>query len=269
MPRFLRHLVPALTLAFTILLTHSAQAQRSGEMFAGPPQRNVAGQFDYYALALSWSPTHCASVTDGDHEMQCNRSDGRRYGFVLHGLWPQHERGYPEYCQAQRRAFVPQTVIDAMLDIMPAPKLVIHEYRKHGTCSGLDASGYYALSRKLFQRVKVPDDYVNPFENRMVGPGQVMDAFIAVNPGLKPDMIAVSCGGAGNRMREVRICFNREGAFRACGRNEDQQRLCAAQRMFVPPVRASHTGEEPGPSRKTPPAGQQLPHPRVIPGVGR
>ena len=91
-------------------------------------QRNVAGQFDYYALVLSWSPTYCAEKGDNDR-MQCNRSDGRRYSFVLHGLWPQYERGYPSDCELPRRPFVPEPVIDSMLDVMPSRGLVIHEYR--------------------------------------------------------------------------------------------------------------------------------------------
>ena len=47
----------------------------------------------------------------------------------------------------------------------------------------------------------------------------------------------MQCGGAGNRLKEVRICFTKDGEFRACGRNEDQRRLCSAERMYVPPVR--------------------------------
>ena len=41
-------------------------------------------------------------------------------------------------------------------------------------------------------------------------------------------MIVVQCGGAGNRLKEVRICFDKGGDFRACGRNENQARLCSA-----------------------------------------
>jgi ribonuclease T2 len=55
-------------------------------------------------------------------------------------------------------------------------------------------------------------------------------------------MIAVQCGGPGNRLREVRICFDKGGSFRACGGNEDQRKLCSADRMYVPPVRTSGDG---------------------------
>ena len=70
-----------------------------------------------------------------------------------------------------------------------------------------------------------------------MSPGELVDDFLAANPDLKPDMIAVQCGGSGNRLREVRICFDKGGNFRACGPNENQRRLCSANRMYVPPVR--------------------------------
>lgn len=198
----------------------------------------VQGRFDYYALALSWSPTHCATVDRPDAE-QCNRRDGRRFAFVLHGLWPQFERGYPEFCPTADRPFVPERTIDRMRDIMPARGLIIHQFRKHGVCSGLDVDGYFALSRKLYEKVKIPPRYLSPDQNQMVDTDTVVDEFVAANPGLKPDMLAVVCGGPGNRMREVRVCFSPAGEFRTCGSNENQRRLCAAPRVFVPPVRES------------------------------
>jgi ribonuclease T2 len=208
---------------------------------AQPPPKggNVPGQFDYYSLVLSWSPSYCAGLERDRYDPQCHRRDGKRYAFVLHGLWPQHERGWPESCPTRERPFVPQSIIDRMQDIMPSPGLTIHEYRKHGTCSGLDPAGYYDLSRKLFAKVKIPQRFVDPPQPFMIGPGEVVNEFVAANLGLKPENFAVACGGPGNRLKELRFCFTREGEFRACGRNEDPRRLCSAQRMFVPPVRTA------------------------------
>jgi ribonuclease T2 len=200
---------------------------------------NVAGQFDYYALALSWSPTHCSTPEGEDDTLQCSRRDGRRYAFVLHGLWPQYERGYPESCRIGQRPFVPQSVIDGMLDIMPSKGLIIHQYRKHGTCSGLAPDAYFKLARRLFDSVRIPDRYANPFEPQFLSPDNLVDDLVAANPGLKPDMVAVSCGGPGSRLEEVRICLTREGAFRSCGANEDEHRLCRSDRIQVPPVRST------------------------------
>jgi ribonuclease T2 len=133
---------------------------------------------------------------------------------------------------------VPGPVADRMLDIMPSKRLVFNGYRKHGTCSGLGVDRYFALSRELYEKVKIPQKFVDLDDNRMtVSPGDLVRDFLAANAELRPDMIAVQCGGPGNRLREVRICFDKAGAFRACGSNENQRRLCSADRMYVPPVR--------------------------------
>jgi ribonuclease T2 len=204
---------------------------------AGSRQANETGNFDYYSLVLSWSPTHCASPEGQDDDAQCAPRNGRRYAFILHGLWPQYERGYPEDCPTRTRPYVPQPVIDDMMDIMPSKRLIIHEYRKHGTCSGLSPEGYYQTARRLYGSLKIPERFHNPTDAQFLNPRDVVQAFVAANPSLKPNMVAVGCGGPGSRLREVRICFSKTGELRACGLNEDQNQLCRSSRMHVPPVR--------------------------------
>lgn len=208
--------------------------------------RNVAGQFDYYALVLSWSPTHCAS-TERDDDTQCNRRDGRRYNFVLHGLWPQYERGFPGDCDTGRRPYVPERVIEDAMDVMPSRPLIIHEYRKHGTCSGLEASRYFEMGERLFRSIKIPSRYVNPFEEQNVSPEVLIDEFLSLNKQLKRDQIVVSCDGSRNRLQDVRICMTQSGEPRSCGKNENQRKLCSASTMFVPPVRSSGEARTDGP----------------------
>lgn len=251
--------------AVTLAAVHGAAAQAQVQsspaletvQFAPRPgseprmRGGAIGRFDYYALVLSWSPTFC-ETSDRPDAAQCNRRDGRRFAFVLHGLWPQFERGYPEYCPTPERPYVSQSTIDRMSDIMPSRNLTIHEYRKHGVCSGLDPDGYYTLARRLFDKVKVPPRFHAPDQNQIVDTGTVVDEFVAANPGLRPEMLAVVCGGPGNRLREVRVCATQNGEFRACGGNENPRRLCAAPRVYIPPVRASR-GEAPrgrGPSQR-------------------
>ena len=206
----------------------------------------VPGRFDYYALTLSWSPSFCAESPRGASDPQCNRANGRPYAFVLHGLWPQYERGFPDSCPTPEQPFVPNRTIDGMLDIMPSRPLIIHEYRKHGVCSGLGPDAYFDLGRKLYHKIKIPARFAAPANNQMVDTSQVIGDFVGANPGLKPDMLGVVCGGAGNRLREVRICFSREGEFRPCGGNENQRRLCNSPRVFVPPVRLGAGGRSNG-----------------------
>jgi ribonuclease T2 len=199
-------------------------------------ERNIAGQFDYYALVLSWSPSYCAENADRN-EQQCNRRDGRRYSFVLHGLWPQYNYGYPSSCRLSRRPFVPDNVIASMLDIMPSRGLVIHEYRTHGTCSGLDPAQYFSTAHRLFNAVTIPQRFRSPPEAQYATPSEIRDAFLQANPNLNADMLAVVCDGKG--LKEVRICFSKDGHTRACGRNENQNKLCSSNRVFIPPTGAS------------------------------
>jgi ribonuclease T2 len=231
--------------------------------------QHTPGVFDYYLLVLSWSPTYCADVGEARRDPQCAPRHDRPFAFVLHGLWPQYERGWPQDCRSRDRGYVPRPVARRMLDIMPSERLVFHEYRRHGTCSGLGVDGYFDLARTLFEKVTIPPRFVGLTETRMtISPAELVDEFMAANPALKPDMIVVECGGAGNRLKEVRICFDKGGGFRSCGHNENQQRLCRAERMYVPPVRqagdAARAQERPGRSpeeRRAPP-----PNPDVLPG---
>ena len=201
---------------------------------ASAQNQGRAGDFDYYALVLSWSPTYCAGEGQSRNDPQCNSI--RPYAFVLHGLWPQYARGWPENCPTGANPFVPRPIINGMLDIMPSPRLVIHEYRKHGTCSGLDPRAYFDAARRLHDKIKIPARFTTPDRAIATSPGEIVKEFIAANPELKPDMLAVACGRP-NRVKEIRFCFTKEGAFRSCGRNEDQDKLCRANSVVLPPVR--------------------------------
>jgi len=236
-----------LALAIVTTVTGHAVAQRPYGQYNGGhrygQQRdttpNVAGKFNYYALVLSWSPSYCAGTQTRGDDPQCNRTDGKRYSFVLHGLWPQFApKGWPQDCPTADNPFVPRGVINSMLDIMPSDKLVIHEYKKHGTCSGLAPVPYFELARKLFNEVRVPDAYRDPTETKFVSPAELIADFQKVNPWLESNMIGVDCHSkGGNQLREIHICFDREGEPTACSRNEDQNRMCRADKMSLPPVR--------------------------------
>ena len=222
-----------------------------------------AGAFDYYVLALSWSPTYCAAVRDeARYEPQCQAQRDRPFAFVLHGLWPQYERGWPEHCLSPDRGYVPRPVANRMLDIMPSAKLIFNEYRKHGTCSGLGVDAYFDLARRLYHKITIPKRFVGLSEERlMLSPQALVREFAEANPGLRPDMLAVACGGPGHRLKEVRICFDKGGSFRPCGSNETSRRLCPANLMYVPPVRSSAGQAAPPPSPPGSP-GEIVPGPR-------
>jgi len=174
-------------LAFLAAAATCAQERRDApwpsEVFNPQPKQNAAGKFDYYTMVMSWSPTHCVTAQEGRDEQQCARQDGLRYGFVLHGLWPQHEKGYPEACPIGRKPFVPQPVINSMLDIMPSGGLVIHEFKLHGTCSGLEPADYYKLSRQLFTRVRIPGQDTVDLDTLVAADNAAFDAYLSRDHG--------------------------------------------------------------------------------------
>ena len=193
-----------------------------------------SGVFDYFVLALSWSPTYCASDAGQSDNAQC--SPGRRFAFVVHGLWPQHQNGWPEYCDTQE-SWVEQDNIDAMMPVMPSKKLIIHEWKKHGSCVGVSQSDYFRATRLLFENVRIPARYLSPTDDVITTPEQLVSDFVKSNRDLTGSMISVQCGNARDRARlsELRICLDRRGNFAACGTNET--RACRAKTLVMPRVR--------------------------------
>lgn len=191
---------------------------------------NVAGDFDFYVLSLSWSPSYCEAEGARADRSQC--SAGRPYAFIVHGLWPQYERGYPEFCNA-RPSRAPETTVRTMLDIMPSADLVRHQWQKHGSCSGMTPQGYFARLRAARERVAIPPAFIGPKSYSMVGTMDVERSFRAANPGLQADAVSVTCDT--RRLREVRICMTKDLRFRPCP--EIDRRACRNPRLAVPPVR--------------------------------
>ena len=189
-----------------------------------------AGEFDYYVMALSWSPTWCALEGDARGSDQCDvRHD---HGWTLHGLWPQFHRGWPSYCRTPYRA-PSRGQTAAMADIMGSGGLAWHQWRKHGVCSGVDAADYFALSRKAYESVTHPP-VVRRLEHAVKLPAAVVEeAFLEANPKLQPDMITITCKE--NRIQEARICLSKALAPVPCGR--DVIRDCRISDALLDPVR--------------------------------
>jgi ribonuclease T2 len=197
-------------------------------------RQNAPGEFDFYVLSLSWSPSFCEAAGERGNSSRGVRAQcaERPYSFVVHGLWPQYDRGFPNYCQrpAPRLA---HNVMTSMLDLMPAPGLIYNEWDKHGTCSGLGARAYFEMIRKARAAVKIPAEYLNLAEPHTVTPAALEEAFIKVNPGLSSSAIAVTCDS--RRLSEVRICMSKDLQFRAC--EETDRRACRRDTVVMPPVR--------------------------------
>ncbi len=204
---------------------------------AAPAQdrrQNTPGQFDFYVLALSWSPSFCeASAERGAGRAPQQQCGERPYSFVVHGLWPQYEKGFPEYCQVPAPR-LDRNIVSSMLDAMPARRLIFHEWDTHGTCSGLSPRAYFDTVRKARAVVKIPSEYLDIKAALTVTPDEVEEAFVKANPGLTRGAIAIDCDN--RRLREVRVCLTKELGFRECP--DVDRRACRRDRIVMPPVRS-------------------------------
>lgn len=219
-----------LLLGYAGLHTWQTQAPRQAlqQEHRQEPRRaqTPAGTFDYYLLALSWSPTFCLTQSQ---DPQCS---GKGYGFVLHGLWPQYTRGgWPQFCP-------PATTLSRAeqakgLTVFVTPKLLKHEWSKHGTCSGLSPSDYLDTADKARASVVIPEQ-LQAFHTEHYFPAQqIRQMFRQSNPGLKDSSIVVSCRGP--QLSEVRVCLDKNLAFTACGKGV--KNTCRDGDIRVPSVR--------------------------------
>ncbi|SNR24986.1 ribonuclease T2 family protein [Puniceibacterium sediminis] len=188
------------------------------------------GEFDYYVLSLSWSPSWCAVTGDARRSPQCDPE--RDFGWVLHGLWPQNTRGYPSFCHS---ATPPpsRAMTAAMADVMGTGGSAWHQWKKHGVCSGLSAPDYFALAREAYGRITRPE-VLRKLDKPVTLPASLIEqAFIRDNPVLEPDMITITCKDA--RIQEARVCLSKSLDPVPCG--QDVVRDCRMKDALFDPVR--------------------------------
>ena len=206
----------------------------AGTASAQDRRQNTPGEFDFYVLSLSWSPSFCEAASERGNSGRSQQAQcgGRPFSFVVHGLWPQYERGFPDYCQRPSPR-LDRNIMSSMLDLMPAPGLIFNEWDKHGTCSGLGARAYFETIRKARSAVKIPQEYLELSEAKTVAPAEIEEAFIKANPGLSAAAISVTCDR--KRLSEVRLCMSKDLQFRAC--EEIDRRACRRDQVEMPPMR--------------------------------
>ncbi|MEL7115018.1 MAG: ribonuclease T2 [Pseudomonadota bacterium] len=185
------------------------------------------GVFDYYVLALSWSPTFCAIEGETRDNPQCDRP----LGWVLHGLWPQYEEGWPSNCSSpQRNPSRADTA--AMVDIMGSSGSAWHQWKKHGRCSGLSSDDYFALSRLAYERVNRPA-LLRDLDRAVRLPAHLIEeAFLKENPDWTADMLTITCRDG--RIQEARLCLTRSLEPRVCG--ADVIRDCSMSNALFDPI---------------------------------
>jgi ribonuclease T2 len=188
------------------------------------------GDFAYYLLSLSWSPAYCLSSPGA---AECNGP--RRFGLIVHGLWPQYEQGWPQNCDVHLP--VPDSVVEGISDLMPARGLIYHEWSTHGTCSGLNPAEFFALVRRAYNGIAIPAALSGVGQVIEQSPADIVADFLRVNPRLPQASIIVTCSGQTTpRLREVHICLGRDLTPRACS-SDAARGACRAGSIVVPPIR--------------------------------
>ena len=183
------------------------------------------GDFDFYVLALSWSAGFCE--LSGGGKSQCE--PGSNLGFVVHGLWPQYEHGFPSNCGFA--AAPSRMALDRARGVYPDEGLARYEWRKHGSCTGLSPGDYFDSAARAKASVVIPPSFVKPASDQNLATMDIERAFLGANPRLRPGMISVGCQRG--VLEEVRICLTKDlRDFRACP--EVARRGCRAREIRVP-----------------------------------
>ena len=193
-------------------------------------KNELAGEFDYFVLSLSWSPNWCAIEGDAKRSPQCAEKSG--HGWIMHGLWPQFHRGYPSFCRTVERP-PSRGMTSDMADIMGTSGLAWHQWKKHVSCTGLSAQDYYALSRRAYALIERPAIFRKLDRSVRLPASVVEDAFLKSNPAIKADGITITCRN--NRIQEARICLSRQLTPVPCG--QDVIRDCQMKDALFDPLR--------------------------------
>jgi ribonuclease T2 len=188
------------------------------------------GDFVFYVLALSWSPSYCADKGGAADAEQCGLA--KKLGFTTHGLWPQFERGAPQNC-GTGAVNIDRTILKDIQEIMPSDGLARHEWQKHGTCSGLSQKAYFDTMMEAVRKVEIPDLFKQAQSARQISPNAVETAFLQANPGMSAKGFAAVCGR--RYLSEVRICMTKDLNFRECP--EVDRKACRANSAMMPPAR--------------------------------
>jgi len=199
-----------------------ARAGGDSENFRGG---GPARDFDFYVLALTWSAGFCELE---DH-MRDQCEPGLANGFVVHGLWPQYEQGYPSDCPGPRSPS--RIALERAKGVYPDEGLARYEWRKHGVCTGKSPSDYFADVARARESVTIPPSFLKPTQEQTFTPIDIERAFIAANPRLRPGMLAVGCRRG--VLQDVKICLSKDlREFRACP--EVARRGCRGRELSVP-----------------------------------
>jgi ribonuclease T2 len=188
--------------------------------------------FDYYVLTLSWSPGFCDTSGPGKSPEQCRIGSG--LGFVTHGLWPDSARGPNPRACGLKPAYIPSVVLTLGARVYPSRGLAIHEWREHGTCTGLDAAHYFRAVQYARDEFTIPPAFASPGARFAISPAEIVRQFTAANANLTAASLAVTCRRG--ELIDVRFCLTPDlRAFARCPKVTG--RSCRDDSISVSPVR--------------------------------
>lgn len=207
--RIIRSLIAVIVLILVAAYSAYERSPATQPARSSGVRQPTPSTFDYYLISLSWSPSYCE--TNPNDSDQCGH---RGYGFILHGLWPQYDRGGgPQDCSGSDHP--DRNTVSRTLAFMPSRRLIDHEWRTHGSCSGLAPDAYFDLADRAFAAVRIPPALASAGRPRPMTATDISAAFVAANPGMQSNMLAVSCRG--DTLSEIRICVDGDLALRTCG----------------------------------------------------
>jgi ribonuclease T2 len=164
-----------------------------------------------YTLAVTWAPQYCHdNARNPSARLECG--SGNRFGFTLHGLWPDGlGKEWPQYCTTT--AILPRQVIRKHLCATPSVQLLQHEWAKHGTCMRTTPADYFARSTGLYAKLRYPD--MDALSRANPTAGGFAAAMSKANPGLPANAIRVTANRQG-WLDELWICLDKSFAYERC-----------------------------------------------------
>ena len=168
-----------------------------------------------YTLAVSWSPEFCRSREDDpQHARQCSGSGGR-FGFVVHGLWPEGRGGeWPQWCATARQPS--ERAVRETLCTMPGERMIAHEWARHGSCMVRNPDAYLRVTRILWNGLRWPE-YDRLSRNRTLTAGEIRQAFADANGRWEPEHVGLVVNERG-WLTELRLCYGRDFLPARCDR---------------------------------------------------
>ena len=191
---------------------------------APPP---TAPAFGLYLLALMWEPSFCC---DNAGKEQCAGMPGS-FGathVTLHGLWPNYtddearakHAGWPQYCgafahcdnAADASCAPPAGAVPAdMARVGPGyvsdhDFLAVHEWSKHGSCTGLPAGDYFRA--ELAAMASIPGEGTPALVGAAIG-HDVALADLQSGFGVPAASVVLGCD-AHCRFTQVGFCLDRD-----------------------------------------------------------